>query len=87
MNFGFGNGRRRRSRGLATIFGERLAGEKNGFFRDRAGCGGSGCFGRAVIEAALCGTARFETTGLAAAIFLATIVAAAVILTSVFVAA
>jgi hypothetical protein len=38
VNFRLGHWRRRRSGGLATILCERLAGEKNGFFRDRAGC-------------------------------------------------
>ena len=82
VNFGLDDWRRRRSRGLATILGKRLAGKKNGFFGDGARGGRTGGFRRAMIEATLRGAARFETTGLATAIFLATIIA-----TAVFVAA
>jgi hypothetical protein len=87
VSFRFGHGRRRCSSGLAAILCERLAGEKNGFFRDRAGCGGTGSFGRAMVKAALCGTTRFETARLAAAIFRTSLIAAAIIVTARFVTA
>jgi hypothetical protein len=87
VNFRLGHWRRRRSWGLSTILGKRLAWEKNGFFRGSTGCGGTGGFRRAMIEAALRGTARFKTTRLAAAIFCATLIAAPVVLVSVLVAA
>jgi|SRR5580704_7773273 hypothetical protein len=82
VKFRLGNWRRRRSCGLSTIFGERLAREKNGFFRDRAGSGGTGCFGRAMIKAALRGTTGFKTTGLPAAIFRASLITATIIVTA-----
>lgn len=79
VNFRLGHWRGRRSCGLSAILGKRLAREKNGFFRDSAGCGGTGSFRRAMIEAALRGTARFKTTRLAAAIFRAALITAAII--------
>jgi hypothetical protein len=82
VNFRLSNGRRRCGRGLATILGERFAWEKN---RLLGRCAGGRRFCRTMIEAALRGATRFETTRLTAAIFLATIVAAAVVVASVFV--
>jgi hypothetical protein len=79
------DGRNGRGLRLATILGERLAREKNGFFRDSAGSGGTGRFRRTMIKAALSGAARFETTRRATAIFLASL--AAVVLATIIVAA
>lgn len=87
VSFRLGNRRRRRSCGLSTIFGKGFAWEKNGFVRDSAGCGGTGCFGRPMIKAALRGTTRFKTTGLAAAILLASLIAATVFVAAWLVAA
>jgi hypothetical protein len=87
VSFWLGNRRRRRSCGLSTIFGEGFTWEKNGFVRDSAGCGGTGCFGRPMIKAALRGTTRFKTTRLAAAILLAALIAAAVFVAAWLVAA
>jgi hypothetical protein len=82
VNFRLGHWRRRRGGGFATILGERLAGEKDRFFRDRAGCGGTGSFGWAMIKAALRRTTRFKTTWRAAAIFRTALIAAAIIVTA-----
>lgn len=87
VNCRIGNRRRRRDRGLAPVFGEGFAWEKNGFFRDTAGCGGTGGFWRAMVKATLRGTTGFETTGLAAAIIRAALIAAAVIVAPGLVAA
>jgi hypothetical protein len=87
VNFRLGHWRRRRSCGLATILGERLAGKKNGFFRDSAGCGGTGSFRWAVIKAALCWSTRFETARCAAAIFRASLVPTTVVVTTRIVSA
>jgi hypothetical protein len=83
VNFRLDHGRRRcRCGGLPTILGQRLAGEKNGFFRDSSGCGGTCSFGRAMVEAALRRTARFKTTWRATAIFRTSLIAATVIVTA-----
>jgi hypothetical protein len=81
------NRRRRGSQRLATIFCERFAREKDRFFRDAARARGTGSFGRAMVEAALRGSARFETAWLAAAIFLAALITTAIFVTTRFVAA
>src|SRR5580704_11116566 len=80
---------RRNGRGLrlATILGKRFAGKKNGLFRGSAGCGS---FWRAMVKATLRGTARFESTRCAAAIFrasLAAVVLATVVVTTRIVSA
>jgi hypothetical protein len=82
VNFRLGDRRRRCCGGLATILGQRLAREKNGFFRDSAGCGGTCSFGRAMVEAALRRTSRFKTTWRATAIFRTSLIAATVIVTA-----
>jgi hypothetical protein len=82
VNFRLGDWRRRRSGGLATILCERLAGEKNGFVRDSAGCGGTCSFGRAMVKATLGRATRFETARLASAILRASIVAATIVVTA-----
>ena len=87
MNFRLDDGRRRGSLRLATILGERLAREKYRLFRDAARGGGSGSFGWAMVEATLRGTARFEPTRLAAAIFRATLITTTVFVATRFVAA
>jgi hypothetical protein len=87
VRFLFNDKRNGRGLRLATILGERFAGKKNGFFRDGAGCGS---FWRAMIKAALRGTARFKSTRRAAAIFrasLASVVLATVIVTTRIVSA
>jgi len=86
-NFRLGHGRRRRSRGLATILCERLAGKKNGFFRDRTGCGGTGSFGRAMVKATLRRTTRLKTAWRAAAVFRTSLIASTIIVTARLVAA
>src|SRR4029077_5923105 len=83
----FGNRRRRRSRGLSTILGERFAREKNGFIRNSAGCGGSGSLRRPMVKSALRGTTGFKTTGLAAAVFRAALIAATIIVAARIVSA
>lgn len=87
VNFRLGNRGRRGSRGLAAILGERLAGEKKGLFRHSAGCRRTWRFGRAMIEATLRGTARFEATRLSAAIFRTALIAAAILVAARFVSA
>jgi hypothetical protein len=87
VKFRLRNWRRRRSCGLSAILGKRLAWEKNGFFRDRAGSGGTGSFGRAMIKAALRGTTGFKTTGLPAAIFWASLITATIIVAAGLVSA
>lgn len=84
------NWRNRGGHGLATILGERLAGQNDGFFGGIDGSGGAGLargFRGAMVEAALSGTTWFETTRLAAAIFRASLIATAVIVAARFVAA
>jgi len=82
------NNRRRRGRlRLATIFGERFPREKDRLFRHTAGRGGSGRLRRAMVEAPLRGTARFEPARLAAAIFRAALVTAAIFVATRFIAA
>jgi hypothetical protein len=84
MRFLLDDWRNRRGQRLTTIFGKRLAGKKNGFFRGSAGCGGTGNFGRAMVKTALRRTTRFETTWRAATIFRTAL--AAVFLATVVVA-
>lgn len=87
VNFRLDSGRRRCRRRLSAVFGERFAGEKDGFFGDSARCGRTDSFWRAMIEAALRWAAGFETARLAATIFLATVIAAAVFVAARVVAA
>jgi hypothetical protein len=87
VNLRLDDGRRRGSERLATIFGERLAREKDWLFRDTARGGGSGSFGWAMVEAALRRAARFEPARLTAAIFRAALVTTAIFVATRFVAA
>ena len=87
MRFLLDDRRNGRGQRLAAILGKRLAGKKNGLFRDSAGCGS---FWRAMIKATLGGTPRFKTTRRAAAIFrasLAAVVLATVVVTTRIVSA
>jgi hypothetical protein len=87
VNLRLNNRRRRSNLRLATIFGERFARKKNRLFRHTAGRSGSGRLRRAMVEAALRGTARFEPARLAAAIFRAALVAATILVATRFIAA
>jgi hypothetical protein len=86
MNFGLGHWRRRRNGRLASIFGKRFAGQKDGFFRNATGGGGSRSVGRAMVEATLRGAARFEPARLASTIFRDALIAAAIFIAAGFVA-
>ena len=87
MNFRLDDRRRRGSLRLATIFSERFARKKNRLFHNAAGRGRNGGFRWAMVEAALCRTARFEPARLPATIFRAALVAATILVATRFIAA
>jgi hypothetical protein len=91
VRFRLDHWRNGRGHGLATILGERLARQNDGFFRGIDGRGGTGRMllniRRTMIEPALRGATWFETARLAGAIFGAALIAATVIVAARIVAA
>src|SRR5271154_3080709 len=88
--FRLNSGRRRSGRRLGAIFCERFARENDGFFDGVGWSGGAGetrSLGTAIVEAALLGTAWFESARLTAAILRTALIAATVFVATRFVAA